>query len=164
MREDVPEMTIENTPLIVPLRLEKTFSIAIQDSDPRGMDVLGADGKVAGTVADCWVDRSEPQIRYLEVALAAANGGRNVLLPINMARITVRHPMAIFDALISSRQPGGHSAQGKVHVKSLLASQFAAVPATASGEQITKLEEERITAYYGAGTLYATPSRQEPFL
>jgi photosynthetic reaction center H subunit len=24
------------------------------------------------------------------------------------------------------------------------------------------LEEEKITAYYGAGTLYATPDRQEP--
>jgi len=26
------------------------------------------------------------------------------------------------------------------------------------------LEEEKITAYYGAGTLYATPERQEPLI
>ena len=26
------------------------------------------------------------------------------------------------------------------------------------------LEEEKITAYFGAGTLYATPERQEPLL
>jgi len=30
--------------------------------------------------------------------------------------------------------------------------------------QVTLLEEEKIMAYYGAGTLYATPSRQEPLL
>ena len=30
--------------------------------------------------------------------------------------------------------------------------------------QITLLEEEKITAYYGAGTLYATPERQEPII
>jgi photosynthetic reaction center H subunit len=29
-------------------------------------------------------------------------------------------------------------------------------------EQITLLEEEKIMAYFGAGTLYATPQRQEP--
>jgi photosynthetic reaction center H subunit len=26
------------------------------------------------------------------------------------------------------------------------------------------LEEERITAYYGGGTLYATPARSEPLI
>ena len=51
-----------------------------------------------------------------------------------------------------------------VHVHALLASQFADVPKTKSAEQITLLEEEKITAYYGAGTLYATPDRQEPLL
>ncbi|MEY3461886.1 MAG: hypothetical protein RLZZ03_1539, partial [Pseudomonadota bacterium] len=28
--------------------------------------------------------------------------------------------------------------------------------------QVTLLEEEKIMAYYGAGTLYATPDIQEP--
>jgi photosynthetic reaction center H subunit len=49
-------------------------------------------------------------------------------------------------------------------VHALLAHQFANVPATKSSEQITLLEEEKITAYYGAGTLYATAERQEPLL
>ena len=31
-------------------------------------------------------------------------------------------------------------------------------------DQVTKLEEDRIVGYYGAGTLYATPARQEPLL
>ena len=35
---------------------------------------------------------------------------------------------------------------------------------TKLAEQVTLLEEEKIMAYYGAGTLYATPQRQEPLL
>jgi photosynthetic reaction center H subunit len=49
-----------------------------------------------------------------------------------------------------------------VHVAAILGAQFANVPKTKSMEQITLLEEEKVTAYYGAGTLYATPDRQEP--
>ena len=30
--------------------------------------------------------------------------------------------------------------------------------------RVTMLEEEKIAAYYGAGTLYATPERAEPLL
>jgi photosynthetic reaction center H subunit len=47
---------------------------------------------------------------------------------------------------------------------SILASQFAEVPGLKNPDVITSLEEEKITAYYGAGTLYATPERQEPLL
>ena len=42
--------------------------------------------------------------------------------------------------------------------------QIAGVPRTKSADQVTLLEEEKITAYYGAGTLYATPERQEPII
>jgi len=38
------------------------------------------------------------------------------------------------------------------------------VPVTKSPDQVTKLEEDKISGYYGAGTLYAVPSRQEPIL
>jgi photosynthetic reaction center H subunit len=47
-------------------------------------------------------------------------------------------------------------------VQALLGAQFGNVPRTRSDAQITLLEEEKISAYYGAGTLYATPDRQEP--
>jgi len=30
--------------------------------------------------------------------------------------------------------------------------------------QVTLLEEEKIMAYFGAGSLYATPLRQEPLV
>jgi len=38
------------------------------------------------------------------------------------------------------------------------------VPMLKNPDQITLLEEERISAYYGAGTLYAEPSRSEPWI
>jgi photosynthetic reaction center H subunit len=49
-----------------------------------------------------------------------------------------------------------------VTVGALLASQFAGVPTTRSPDQVTLLEEEKISAYYGAGMLYATADIQEP--
>ena len=52
----------------------------------------------------------------------------------------------------------------RVWVQAILGSQFADVPATKSLDQVTKFEEDRIVGYYGAGTLYATPARQEPLL
>ena len=138
-RADVPDMTFEGQVKIVPLRVSPENGVAAQDLDPRGLTVYGADGEVAGTVADLWVDRSEVLFRYIEVALPT---GRRVLLPVTFSRIT---------------------ASG-IKVHALLASQFAQVPSTRSADQVTMLEEEKIMAYYGAGLMYATPQRQEPLL
>jgi photosynthetic reaction center H subunit len=49
-------------------------------------------------------------------------------------------------------------------VESILGNQFALVPGLRTHDQITLLEEEKIMAYYGGGTLYATPERQEPLI
>lgn len=138
-RADHPDMSHEGQVKIVPLRVATDHGVAVQDVDPRGLPVYGADGELAGSVKDLWVDRSEMMFRYIEVDLP---NGRSVLLPMTFARI---------------RKDG-------VHVHALLAAQFANVPTTRSSEQITLLEEEKITAYFGAGTLYATPQRQEPLL
>jgi photosynthetic reaction center H subunit len=140
-RADVADLTYEGAIKIVPLRAAPGFGVDSGDSDPRGLPVLGADGVAGGTVAEIWVDRSEMLFRYLEVEVGGA-GGRRVLLPINFARIGDR----------------------EVRVKSILGSQFAQVPGTKQPDQVTLLEEEKIMAYYGGGTLYATPARQEPFL
>jgi photosynthetic reaction center H subunit len=107
------------------------------DIDPRGLPVYGADRFEAGHVKDLWVDRCEMMFRYVEVSL---HSGDTVLLPMTFSRINRRG----------------------VFVSSILAEQFAHVPKTKSDVQITLLEEEKITAYYGAGTLYAMPERQEP--
>lgn len=140
VRGNHPELTIEGLPMIVPMRVATDFSVAKGDPDPRGMPVLGADRAVAGTVKDLWVDRAEPQVRYLEVQLDT----HSVLLPMTLARVNTL---------------GRH-----VAVQTLLASQFHDVPRLSNPDQVTLAEEDRITAYYGGGSLYAEPGRQEPWL
>ena len=140
-RQDVPEAMIDGSPMIVPMRVAHETTIEREDPNPRGMVVLGADGLRAGVVSEIWVDLAEPQIRYLEVRTDQAV---TVMLPFNFARVSRR-----------LRQ---------IKVKSILASQFAHVPPIKSTSQITKLEEDRIMAYYGSGHLYATPARLGPLL
>ena len=141
-REDVPELSAENKPSIVPLRVSETTLIAKGDPDPRGMSVLGADKQVAGIVLDVWVDHAEVMIRYLEVELTG--GLRTVLVPMAMARI-------------------GRTAR-VVKVASLLASQFADAPRLKAPDTVTKLEEDKIVGYFAGGHLYATPNRMGPLL
>ena len=52
----------------------------------------------------------------------------------------------------------------RVVVRSLFEEHFAGVPTTKSAAQVTLLEEEKISAYYGGGTLYASAARLEPQL
>ena len=141
-RADRPDLTLHGTPKIVPMRIDANFYLEPRDPDPRGMAVVGADGMVAGTVADVWVDRSEPQLRYLEVQLASS--GRAVLLPIGYCRIRGR--------------------ERAVHVKSIRAAQFDGVPGVRNPEQVTLLEEDMIMAYYAGGYLYADESRLGPLV
>ncbi len=141
-RADVPDRTEHGSLKIVPMRVATDHSVAAEDPDPRGMSVFGADGRIAGKVADVWVDRSEMVARYLEMNLRDGSGTR--LIPMNFAKVdTLRR---------------------QVNVGAILAHQFAAVPTLKQPDQITFLEEEKVVAYYGAGTLYAEPSRQEPLL
>jgi len=137
-RDDAPDLTAESENRMVPLRIAEGWAIEERDPDPRGWEVVGADGYVGGEVADVWVDRSEPSIRYLEVE---TTGGRRVLLPMALSRVDRR--------------------QRRIHVESILAHQFADVPPLANPNQVTLREEDRIQAYYGSGHLYATPSRLE---
>ena len=139
MRADVPDITFEGLPKIVPLRIATDFHLETRDTNPIGLPVFGVDREVAGIVKECWIDRSEYIMRYYEVALS---DGRTVLLPSNFARVTER----------------------SVTVKAIKAAQFAGVPGTKSPDHVTLLEEDKITGYYGGGYLYAWPSRTEPLL
>lgn len=139
-RADVPDMTSHGHPRLQPLRFSPEHSVNAKNADPRGLPVVGADDVVGGTVSDLWIDHSESQFRYLEVKLA--DGTRSVMLPINFARIKA----------------------DKVQVRSIMGRHFAAVPGIKREDQITFLEEEKVMAYYGAGTLYADPLRQEPLV
>ena len=40
----------------------------------------------------------------------------------------------------------------------------AAAPVTRLPEQVTLLEEDKISAYFGGGHFYATPERSEPLV
>ena len=42
--------------------------------------------------------------------------------------------------------------------------QFLAAPALKNPDQITLLEEDKVSAYFAGGYMYATPNRQEPAL
>lgn len=150
-REDLPDLAVSGKPKVVPMRVATEFTVEPTDPDPRGMAVIAADGKVAGTVKDLWVDRAEPRILYFEVALndsaeteGDAPAGINPLLPYGFARVKF--------------------GKGEIRVSSIMADQFQHVPRTASADQITRLEEDRITAYFAGGHLYAHPSRQEPLI
>jgi photosynthetic reaction center H subunit len=144
LRAETPDLTLEGLLRIVPMRVTTEFTITSRDPDPRGMSVIGADGELGGVVSDVWVDRSEPQIRYLEVQVSKDGAARNVLVPMGFVRIDNWRRCA--------------------RVRSILAAQFADVPGLANPDQITLREEDRISAYYGGGTLYANASRAEPLL
>jgi photosynthetic reaction center H subunit len=137
-RSDTPDLTYDGQPKIVPLRMATDFSLGAGDVDPRGMAVFGADGKQGGVVREVWVDRAECILRYLELDTAADPVG-TILLPVTFAHISRRG----------------------VQVTAILSGQFANVPRLKESDRVTLLEEERVCAYYGAGTLYATPGRRE---
>lgn len=142
-RANMPDMTFEGAPKLVPMRVATDFHVEERDPDPRGMTVLGADGQAAGTITDIWIDRGEFVIRFLEMAVAGTEG-RKALLPIAMVVVNGK--------------------RRTVTVAALLSNQFAGIPALANPDQVTRLEEEKIYGYLGAGTLYATRSRAEPLV
>ena len=85
-----------------------------------------------------------------KLEVASRTAGRNgepigrVLLPMPFAKV--------------------NGSPGRIDVDAVLASQFADAPSLKIADQVTRLEEDMISGYYGGGTLYATPQRQEPWL
>ncbi len=140
MRADVPDMDLHGQPIIRPLRVLTGFDVSKHDTDPRGLPVLGTDNQVAGKVVDMWVDTCEMMFRFIEIEVKGS--AQHVLLPVPFARIK----------------------KDSVKAHSIYAAQFANVPKLQNADQVTMLEEEKISAYYGAGTLYADPLRAEPLL
>jgi photosynthetic reaction center H subunit len=181
IRPDVPDLTHEGEPKIMPLSKLPDWSLEERDPDPRGKPVYGIDGEVGGTVVDVWMDRSEPQIRYLEVEVAgagkvqeeapaqaaapedaeSAEGEAAESDGSSEAPAPVGGPLRVLLPINFSRISGK---DGSVRVKSIMAKHFADVPTVASPDRITLQEEEKIVAYYGGGYLYAVPSRMEPLI
>ena len=140
-RSSVVEKTLEGTPRIVPLRKSPSSYVDPKDTDPRGMSVVAADGESVGTVSDLWIDLAEPQIYYLEVG--GGEHGQATLVPFGFADIDKRANV--------------------IRVNAIYSKHWSNVPKTASPDQITPLEEDKIVAYYGGGLLFADDRRAEPF-
>ncbi|MBL8953849.1 MAG: photosynthetic reaction center subunit H [Myxococcaceae bacterium] len=137
-RHDEPELTREGHDLIQPMRKATTFTL-LAGPDPRGWPVLGADGKSAGTVKDLWVDAADVTVRYLELSL---ENGSTRLVPVPSLKL--------------------QSEQRHVSVDALLSTQFEHVPVLKSPDRVTVLEEEKISAFYAGGRLYAEARRLGP--
>jgi photosynthetic reaction center H subunit len=137
-RTDEPDLTMSGEARITPLSVNPGVHVAKGDTDPRGLPVMGCDGNLAGHVTEIWMDRADALIRYLQVD----TGQRVVLVPMTCANVR----------------------RNKVQVDAITAAQFAGIPGIKAADRITKLEEEKVVAYFGAGYLYATPGRQEPIL
>ncbi|MEL6951225.1 MAG: photosynthetic reaction center subunit H [Pseudomonadota bacterium] len=144
-RADTPDLTLHGEPRIVPMRNHDEYGIDERDADPRGMDVVAADGKSVGKVIDNWVDIPEPMIVYIEIALDPSVGSGNVLMP-----------FAFVDKIDRDA--------GELHANALLSEQYSRVPRTRDSDTITLLEEDKVMAYFGGGKLLAEPSRSEPLI
>lgn len=153
-REDYPDLTIDGKPRIVPIGASHGLSVAECDQTPVGLKVYGADKKEAGVVSDIWVDESEHIIRYYEVTTLS---GKKVLAPVNFCKIQGERWLGGLIPIVPDQTR-------LVDIEALRSDQFDAVPALQTAGTITRLEEDKIMAYYGGGTLYATAERSEPWI
>lgn len=145
-RPDYPDLNPHGDPVIRPMSKAPTFSVAAQDTNPIGINVITADGKIAGQVTDIWIDTMESVIRYYEVQ----GDKRSFLLPMHFA--------------VLRNEARGKIKAKEFYVHALIADQYKDIPGIKGKDQITMLEEEKIQAYFGGGNLYATPDRAEPLI
>ncbi|MCL4104906.1 UNVERIFIED_CONTAM: hypothetical protein GTU68_018613 [Idotea baltica] len=138
-RRDVPELDGKGHPKIVPMSTLESFKVSA-GRDPRGMTVQAGDGEPIGVITDMWVDEPEQMVRYLEIELTNDIGGGKRLVPMALAKIK----------------------SDRVKVQSIYEKHFPGVPQTKSATQVTLLEEDKISAYYAGGKLYADEARLEP--
>jgi photosynthetic reaction center H subunit len=140
-RSKKPDLNCNGLNRIVPIgAASHAVSVHHKDVDPRGLRVIAADGAVAGTISDLWIDTSDDCVRYLEVD----TGTVKVLAPMAMSLVK--------------------RGKGVVEIDAINAADFAGVPRPAVAGQISRYEEERVLAYYGGGYLYANSARQEPLI
>ena len=132
-RRDVPELDGHGKPKIRPMSSLIGFEVSA-GRDPRGMDVVSADKVVVGQVIDMWIDVPEQLVRYLEIELKDKS---KRLLPMPLSKI-------------NSKSVDVHSLYGK---------HFKKVPSIKKPKEVTMLEEEKVSAYYTGGKLYASYDR-----
>ena len=133
-RRDLPELDGHGHNKIVPMASLPAFVVSA-GRDPRGLPVQASDTEVVGRISDMWVDAPEQLVRYLEIDL---NEGGKRLVPMPMVKIW----------------------GDRVRINAISSDLFEDVPQTKSAAEITMLEEEKISAYYAGGTLYAASKRK----
>jgi len=138
-RRDVPELDGHGHVKIKPMSGLHDFAVSA-GRDPRGKVVMTGDGEIVGRVTDMWVDVPEQMVRYLTMDVNPEGSGKIRLIPMNFAKI----------------------GSDRVKVRSLYAHNIDGIPTIKSDGEITLLEEEKITAYFGGGTRYASQARNEP--
>lgn len=138
-RQDHPELDGKGHPKIIPMSSVDTFCVSA-GRDPRGLPVMTGDNVVVGRVTDMWIDEPEQLVRYFAYEVDAEFGGGTKLVAREMARIKSNH----------------------LKIRSIFSHNVKGIPTQKSATTVTLLEEEKIQAYYGGGTLYADPSRLEP--
>ncbi len=133
-RRDIPELDGHGHNKLMPMASAPAFGVSA-GRDPRGLPVQANDNEVVGRSSDMWVDAPEQLVRYLEIDL---NTGGKRLVPMPMVKIW----------------------KDRVRINSLSSDLFAGVPTTRSATEVTLLEEDKISAYYAGGTLYAADKRK----
>jgi photosynthetic reaction center H subunit len=134
-RADVPELDGHGHNKIVPMAAKPDFRVAA-GRDPRGLPVQACDQVGVGVITDMWVDAPEQLVRYLEIELNGGAGKR--LVPMTLAKIQ----------------------RDRVKIESISSDMFPHVPQTKSATEVTKLEEEKVSAFYGGGALYCADKRK----
>ncbi len=129
-RADVPELDGHGKAKLMPMAMVAEFVVSA-GRDPRGLPVQARDGQMVGKISEMWIDVPEQLVRYLEIELTS---GGHRLVPMTMAVIR----------------------SDRVRIEALNADMFAAIPGIKTPGEVTKLEEEKISAYVASGLLYAT--------
>lgn len=175
-RDDVPDtMWEDGSPRLRPLRMLADWNTHPNDPNPVGMELVGCDGKVGGRIVDVWTDRAEHILRYYEFEkivddepepepepVAAAEGEEGEAAPPPKKKAAKKARRALVPVTFTQIPWLGNPRYVKVN--SIKGEHFADVPELADPDQVTRLEEDKICAYFGAGHLFAKPSRRAPIL
>lgn len=140
-RRDVAELDAHGHAKIQPMSELADFSVSA-GTDPRGKPVVTGDGEVVGRITDMWIDVPEQIVRYMTMDVNPEGTGQTRMIPMNFARIK----------------------SDRVVIRALYEANVAGIPTIKGTSEITLLEEEKIMAYFGGGTMYADPAREEPLI
>ncbi|HEX8831595.1 MAG TPA: PRC-barrel domain-containing protein [Longimicrobium sp.] len=98
-------MSNDDLDRVVPMDDLDDFRVAGDAPDPRGWEVVAADGRRIGEVDELLVDTGAMKVRYLDVDVddeVSAEPDRHVLVPIGYARLDRDHDRVIVDQLSSA--------------------------------------------------------------